>query len=209
MSVTSIGPSRQNAIIDVLAVVGVSGGYVILEALQVPKRWSFVAVGVVLAVYAIYLIRRRTESWRALGFRTDNLRDGLLPVGIMTVVAAGGLIGVAALRGAEVRLSDVLVLLALYPAWALVQQLAFQGLLHRRLMMLVRAPALQVLITAVSFACVHFGNAVLMAVTFLGGIAWSLLYRRWPNLWLLAGSHTVLAALVYPLVLADAPLSRV
>ena len=209
MSVTSIGPSRQNAIIDVLAVVGVSGGYVILEALQVPKRWSFVAVGVVLAVYAIYLIRRRTESWRALGFRTDNLRDGLLPVGIMTVVAAGGLIGVAALRGAEVRLSDVLVLLALYPAWALVQQLAFQGLLHRRLMMLVRAPALQVLITAVAFACVHFGNAVLMAVTFLGGIAWSLLYRRWPNLWLLAGSHTVLAALVYPLVLADAPLSRV
>ena len=201
--------SRQNAIIDVLAVVGVSVGYVILEALQVPKRWSFVAIGVVLAVYAIYLIRRRTESWRALGFRTDNLREGLLPVGIVTLVAAAGLIGVAALRGAEVRLSDVLVLLALYPVWALVQQLAFQGLLHQRLTTLVRAPLLQVLITAAAFACVHFGNRVLMGLTFLGGIAWSVLYRRWPNLWLLAGSHTVLAALVYPLVLADAPLSRV
>lgn len=33
--------------------------------------------------------------------------------------------------------------------------------------------------------------------------------RRWPNLWLLAGSHTILAALAYPLVLGDAPLSRV
>jgi membrane protease YdiL (CAAX protease family) len=74
--------------------------------------------------------------------------------------------------------------------------------------MLVRAPVLQVLITAAAFACVHFGNPGLMVLTFLGGIVWSVLYRRWPNLWLLAGSHTVLAALAYPLVLADAPLSR-
>src|SRR6266513_231627 len=89
--------ARQTAFIDVLAVVRVSVGYVILEAVQVPKRWSFVAIGVVHAVYAIYLIRRRTESWRALGFRTDNLREGLLPVGIVTFVAAAGLIGVATL----------------------------------------------------------------------------------------------------------------
>jgi len=204
----SPGISRQIAIIDVLAVGGVSVCYLVLEAFQVPKRWSFVAIGAVLAAYATYLVRRRTESWRALGFRADNLREGLLPVGITTFVAAAGLIGIATLRGTAVRVSDLLVLLALYPAWALVQQLAFQGLLHNRLTMLVRAPVLQVLITAAAFACVHFGNPGLMVLTFLGGIVWSVLYRRWPNLWLLAGSHTVLAALAYPLVLADAPLSR-
>ena len=48
----------------------------------------------------------------------------------------------------------------------------------------------------------------LLALTFLAGIMWSLLYRRWPNLWLLAGSHSILAALAYPLLLGDAPLSR-
>ena len=40
----SFNTSRQNAMIDVLAVVGASVGYVILEAFQVPKRWSFVAL---------------------------------------------------------------------------------------------------------------------------------------------------------------------
>jgi hypothetical protein len=201
--------SRQHAIIDVLAVGGVAVGYLILEALHVPKRWSFLAVGIVLAAYAVYLVRRRTESWHALGFRVDNLRAGLLPIGLTTFVAAVGLVTIGALRGAMVSWRAVLVLLALYPVWALVQQFAFQGLLHQRMRALVRAPALQVLVTAAAFASVHFGNRALMALTFLGGIVWSVLYRRWPNLWLLAGSHTVLAALAYPLVLGDTPLSRV
>ena len=48
----------------------------------------------------------------------------------------------------------------------------------------------------------------MVALTFVGGIMWFILYRRWLNLWLLAGSQTILAALAYPLVLGDAPLSR-
>ncbi len=200
--------SRQIAIIDVVVVGSISLAYVALELLQVPKRWSFMAIGVALAVYAVYLVRRRSDSWRALGFRRDNLLAGLFPVGVCTFFAGGGLVVFAALRGQAVWGSEVLVLLALYPVWALVQQLAFQGLLHRRLTVLVRSPVLQVFITAAAFASVHFGNIALVALTFSAGVLWSVLYRRWPNLWLLAASHTVLAALAYPLVLADAPLSR-
>jgi membrane protease YdiL (CAAX protease family) len=66
----------------------------------------------------------------------------------------------------------------------------------------------QVLITASAFAAVHVGNARLVVLTFLAGVVWSIVYRRWPNLWLLAISHTVLASVVYPVMLADAPLSR-
>lgn len=200
--------SKRFAIIDVVAVAGVSLGYVLLETLDVSKRWSFLVVGVVLGVYAVYLTRRHTESWRGLGFRADNLKAGLLPVGATTLVAAAGIIGFAVLRGRALWTPNVVMLLVLYPLWALVQQLGFQGLLHQRLRELIRSPVLQVLITAAAFAGVHVGNPALMALTFAGGIAWSILYRRWPNLWLLAGSHTVLAALAYPLVLGDAPLSR-
>lgn len=75
--------------------------------------------------------------------------------------------------------------------------------------MLLPAPALQVLVTAAAFASVHIGNSTLVALTFVAGLMWSLLYRRWSNLWLLAGSQTILAALAYPLVLGDAPLSRI
>ena len=200
--------SRTQALIDILLVIGVCAAYVLLEALHVPKRWSFLAMGLALVAYAGYLAHRRTDSWHSLGFRTDNLRAGLLPAAALTLAGAAGLIAVGLWQGRTGWAPNALVLLALYPAWALAQQLTFQGVLHRRLMVLVRPRILQVLITAAAFASVHFGNRVLFGLTFVAGLAWSMLYRRGPNLWLLSGSHSVLAALAYPLVLAYAPLSR-
>lgn len=200
---------RRIAIIDVALVGSISVLYLVLEALHVPKRWSFLIAGLALAGYLVYLLARRPHSWRDLGFRRDNLAAGLIPIGVCTLVVAIGLVAVAAAQGRLVWQPTMLLLLALYPAWALAQQFAFQGLLHRGLSVLIRSPVLQVLVTAAAFACVHIGNPTLLALTFVAGIMWSLLFRRWPNLWLLAGSHSVLAALAYPLVLHDAPLSRV
>jgi uncharacterized membrane protein len=182
--------------------------YLGLELLKIPKRWSFLVAGMALAAYLTYLMLRRTHSWRDLGFRRDNLAASLLPIGVCTLVVGAGLVGFAAVQGRLVWRPAVLVLLALYPLWALAQQFAFQGLLHRGLKVLIHSPSLQVLITAAAFASVHVGNPTLVVLTFSAGIMWSLLYRRWPNLWLLAGSHSVLAALAYPLVLGDAPLTR-
>jgi len=182
--------------------------YLGFECLNVPKRWSFLVAGLALGAYVLYVAVRRPHSWRDLGFRRDNLTAGLLPVGVCTAVVGAGLVAFAVVQGRPVWQPAVLVLLALYPFWALVQQFAFQGLLHGGLKVLVQSPYLQVLLTATAFASVHAGNATLFALTFFAGIMWSLLYRRWPNLWLLAGSHSILAALAYPLVLGDAPLSR-
>jgi hypothetical protein len=201
--------TRRIAIIDVALVAGISVLYLTLELLHVPKRWSFLASGLVLGAYIFYVVVRRPHAWHELGFRRDNLAAGLVPVGLCTLLVGAGLVAVAAGQGRPLWQPTMLVLLALYPVWALAQQFAFQGLLHRGLSVLVRVPALQVLLTAAAFASVHFGNVTLLALTFAAGIMWSVLYRRWPNLWLLAGSHSVLAALVYPLLLHDAPLSRV
>lgn len=200
--------TRSAAVVDTAVIGGISLVYVVMEALHVQKRWSFVVVGVALLVYGVLIARQRTHSLRDLGFRLDNLRAGLLPVGICTLIASGGLIAWAVALGRPLLGNQILILLALYPIWATVQQLAFQGLLHRGLGVLLSAPTLQVLVTAAAFASVHIGNAILVALTFIAGVMWSLLYRRWPNLWLLAGSQTILAALAYPLVLGDAPISR-
>jgi hypothetical protein len=200
--------SRSQALLDTILVISVCAAYVLLEALHVPKRWSFLAMGLALAAFAAYLARRRTDSWHALGFRTDNLKAGLLPTIAITLVGAAGLVGFGIWGGRTAWGPQALLLLGLYPIWALAQQFAFQGVLHRRLMVLIRPGILHVFVTAIAFASVHFGNRVLFALTFVAGIVWSTLYRRWPNLWLLAGSHSVLAALAYPLVLAYAPLSR-
>ena len=200
--------SRRQAVIDIAIVLTTCAVYVLMEALHVPKRWSFLAMGIALLAYACYLAARRSDSWREFGFRTDNLKAALLPTVLITLSGAAGVIAFGVLRGRTAWGSQALLLLALYPAWALAQQFTFQGVLHRRLMLLVRSPILQVFITAIAFASVHFGNPVLSALTFVAGLVWALLYRRYPNLWLLAASHSVLAALAYPLVLSYAPLSR-
>ncbi len=205
----ALGPVQRIAVIDVAAVGGVSLVYVILETLDVAKRWSFAVAGLALGIYAIFLFRRRTHSLRDMGFRRDNLASALVPVGAFTIAAGIGLLVWGVTRGQTGWGKELLLLLVLYPVWALVQQLGFQGLFHRGLMVLVPSPVVQVLGTAAAFACVHWGNPALFGLTFVAGVAWSLLYRRWPNLWLLTGSHTVLAALAYPLVLGDNPLPRV
>jgi membrane protease YdiL (CAAX protease family) len=199
---------KRIAIVDVAIVGGVSLMYVTFEALQAPKRWSFLAVGIALVVYALFVVHRRADSWTDLGFRTDNLRAALLPFSAATLAAGLCIVVWAQVHGRAHWGREAVILLALYPAWAVAQQVAFQGLLHRRLMVLLRSSVLQVLITATAFAAVHFGNPTLVALTFAAGVLWSLLYRRWPNIWLLGASHSLLAALAYPLILGDKPLSR-
>jgi hypothetical protein len=41
--------SRNQALIDIILVIGVCATYVLLEAVHVPKRWSFLAMGLALA----------------------------------------------------------------------------------------------------------------------------------------------------------------
>src|SRR5712691_5893965 len=198
--------SRRTALLDVSIILAISIAYVALEALRVSKRWSFAMVGVALLGNGVYLARRGTDSWRDLGFRADNLRAAALPFGLITVLLGAGLVAWATVHGRPIITRQAVLLLALYPVWAIVQQLAFQGLPHRRLMLLVPSRPLQIAITAAAFAAVHVGNWTLVLLTFSVGILWSMLYRAYPNLWLLGASHTILAALAYPLVLGDAPL---
>lgn len=200
--------SRRAAVLDVAVVVATCAGYVVAEAAAVPKRWSYLGAAVVLLAFLVHVCRRRSDSPRDVGLRADNLRAAAPAYGAATAVLAGAVVTWALGIGRSPIDARVLPLLTLYPAWALVQQLAFQGILHRRLVMLTRRPVLSVAVTSACFAAVHFGNPLLVGLTFVAGVVWSVLFVRHPNLWLLAASHTVLAALAYPLVVGDAPLSR-
>jgi membrane protease YdiL (CAAX protease family) len=129
--------------------------------------------------------------------------------GLFTGAATAAIVVYALCQGSSLWRSDMAILLPLYPVWGTIQQVIFQGLLHRRLRVLLPNAILQVLITSVAFALVHWGNPALVALTFAAGIAWSLLFRRWPNAWALGFSHGILAALAYPMILGDTPLERI
>ncbi len=208
MSKRPINMSRRAAIVDVAVVLTVAGGYVVAEALGVRKLWSYLGAAFALLAFGLFVWRRRPDTWRDLGFRTDNLRAAAPRVGIVTLAFAAVLAIWALALHHRIWSQQSTLLLALYPVWALVQQGVFQGVLHRRLIMLLSSRWAPTVLTALAFGAVHWGNPRLVALTLCAGTAWALLYRAWPNVWLLGASHSLLAALAYPAVIGDIPLSR-
>ncbi|HET9480476.1 MAG TPA: CPBP family intramembrane glutamic endopeptidase, partial [Candidatus Polarisedimenticolia bacterium] len=95
---------------------------------------------------------------------------------------AGGHLGTEAL-GLE-RFSTVL-------AWGFLQQYLLQSFIHRRLASLIDGPLARELATAGIFAVLHLPNPVLVPVTFVAGFVFSVLFRRNPNLAVLALCHAV------------------
>ncbi len=133
------------------------------------------------------------DSLKRLGIRFDNFSE----VARMTVrptVAAAVAIAVISITLAlpEVSLQRVVLNFVHYIGWGFAQQYALQGFVLVRLIdagLDRRAPVG----AAAVFALIHAPNPGLMVMVFLGGWLWSTLFRREPNLVVLAVSHAFLA----------------
>ena len=95
--------------------------------------------------------------------------------------------------------------LFLLPISGIAQQTLLQGVLHRRLRELLtpiaNAPTprtrwMGIGLTAVLFSLLHAPNEPLMGLTLVGGLIWSWVYDRAPNLLLLGISHGVVSLVV-------------
>ena len=202
------GVTRAQAGTDVTVVLGCAAFYVVAANAEIGGAWLIAGVGLIFALYAVLVLARRGEGLRDFGLGRDNLCAAARHVGAWTAVAGAMILIVALVRGESLFKPELLVMLPLYPLWGVVQQLIFQGLLHRRLLALVDRPGVALVLTSTTFALVHLGSWPLVTLTFLAGLFWSWCFRLYGNVWVLGASHGILAALVYPLVLADNPLSR-
>jgi hypothetical protein len=171
-------------------------------------------VDLMLAAAAVALIalsaRRSTALWDAGPRREESrIRDAWLASAAFTatalaaLAALGASLGGSALLGGEAtpfaeRLANwhVLLAVALYFPWALLQQYIFQHYLLARLLQLV-PPPVAVALTAAAFASVHFPRWPVMAVVLIAGTVWSLIYARWRTLLPLACSHAVLGSALH------------
>ena len=200
------GPvSPGQAAADVAVVVALSAVYVAAALAGAPHRLVIPAVTAALVAYAALVLARRGETPRDFGLGPPALARAR-PAIAFTAVAAAALLILGIAAGRRLWRPEMAILLPLYPLWGIVQQLIFQGVLHRRLLVLLRPHWLAALLTAGCFAAVHAGDAKLVGLTFIAGLAWSFLFQRYPNVWVLGLSHGVLAALAYPLAVDRNPL---
>ena len=150
-----------------------------------------------LVVIVVTSSRLHGDGAVELGFRLDNLGRSAREVGFVTLVAAPLVVAAGAVAGGSFRLHPVPPFSPLgYPVWALVQQYALQGFVYRRLCNAWGRPVIAGAVAALLFGAVHCPNPVLMASTTVGGLVWSSLYRRAPNLITLALSHGWLGVLL-------------
>ena len=132
---------------------------------------------------------------KELGFRTDNLKRSLIPYGVFTLVSALGLIGLANLLGIQPIANwwtNSHLQWAFLPISA-AQEFGYRAYFQTKLQKKIN-PYLAIFIMATLYSGMHilWRNPLIMAMTFVGGIAWGYLWYKYPNFYLLTISHSIL-----------------
>lgn len=185
-----------------------SAGYLATSLAGVSIGKIIPVVALTLVAYFIFRLKERTHSFADYGLRTDNLRSATPWIGGFTLCAAVGIVIWGAAHSRSPFRSEIAVMMLLYPLWGTAQQLIFQELLHRGLLVLLPSRWLAIFVHSILFAAVHIPHWEITALVFPVALAWSWLYQRHPNVWLLGVSHGWLAALSYVLILDENPLMR-
>jgi membrane protease YdiL (CAAX protease family) len=181
----------SSALIAVWAVLALTGGSRVMMAVPIT-----LAVGFIICSHRLH-----HESARDLGWRTDNFLQAMRLLALPMLIAAGVMVSIGWYLGSlrfalPVNGWAILWLPVLGVAWGLLQQALLQGFIHRRAQMVWGQKPLSILVVAVIFALIHLPNPWLALATFVGGIIWSWVYQRAPNLLALGISHGLMTWVV-------------
>lgn len=203
-------PQQQRAACELLIVGLLSAAFVAL----VPSRPIYVDAALGLLGVSLVLLNAtytRTEVWgrfpvdmsqRSRGrglFVTMGLTAGamllFLLIGIVIGYQEAGWPGAAA----RILHPNLILAFLLYLPWAFLQQTLFQFYLLGRLRVLcpTHHPLVPSALCGLIFGAVHAPDMGTVALTALGGTAWSALYPRYRRLWPLAVSHALVATTFY------------
>ena len=174
--------------------------------LQPDNRWVGALPGLLALALMINSHRLRGETPSELGFTLKYfgraivlLLAPMLITSLLLIVT--GYLAHSLHFGARFQIN-----LLLLPFWGLTQQYILQAFIYRRLKLIFIDPhvtsaqraartRLAIFLAALLFALVHAPNLTLMALTLIGGLVWSWVYERAPNLLALGLSHGVMSAL--------------
>jgi membrane protease YdiL (CAAX protease family) len=162
-------------------------------------------VSVAFLVYLVRRARRTPGALRVWGMRRDNFRPALRAQLVFVAVGAAALVVYGAATGSLSLPATFWTTVALYPIWGVAQQFALQNLLARNLTRVLATPPALALGAAVLFALSHVPRWELVVLTLVAGVAFTLIYRRFPNLWAVGIAHGVLGSLAAYIVLREDP----
>ena len=168
----------------------------VLNPLQLNQRWLEAVPGALALALMLYSHWLNGESPQVLGF-TGKYFLRAIQLLILPMIVVGALLFFIGLRAHSLNFGERFWLsLLVVPFWGLTQQYILQGFIYRRLQRIfpTQNSYTVILIAAVLFALVHAPNFPLMFLTLVGGIVWTWVYERAPNLFVLGLSHGIMSA---------------
>ena len=181
--------SRRAALIELGLFLALVFSFIWVWARAFPQAATVVyllGLGLTLTTHWIH-----RETPRELGVRIDNIGAAAKEAGLLALPIAGAFLILGWVNG---NLSMAVLggeRFLRVTGWGLLQQYLLQSFIHRRLTVLIGASPARELAVGAIFAALHLPNPVLVPVTFLAGYVFAVLYRRHPNLLVLALCHAV------------------
>lgn len=182
----------------------------IWEAAEAAGHKMYVFPVLLLAWIAYFAVRgvRAPDLWQAWGLRVRNwpatMRWHL--AGTAVALLFVGVVGAVNSTFAVPRY--VWIIVAVYPVWAFCQQFVLQNGVVANFQALGVPRRWLPAIGMVAFAVVHLPNLPLAGLTALGGLLWTWLSVRAPNMWLLAVGHSIVGTAGFVWVLDRDPLAN-
>ena len=192
---------------ELVAIVFAGAAHVLVELGSSPLVATVYNVAVSLAFvgYVGWRIRRTPNVLRIWGIRKDNLVPAALAQSGLVAVGVVGLVSYAAVVTSIALPNTFWLTIVLYPIWGIAQQFALQNMIAKNLTTVLTKPVWLAVGAATLFAISHYPRLELVALTFVSGIFFTLVYRKFPNLWAVGTAHGLLGSLVFYLVLNEDP----
>jgi len=165
----------------------------------IPFKYRFHASFLLLAVFILFSLIR-SHGFRELGFRTDNIRDSVL---WNLVFSAAGAVGLyATYKAGFLRPRNDHILPYVYAVYILflgpVQEVVFRGIIFAELKRIrINDYRWTIFVSTISFCFLHviYGHPPMLIITFVSGVVWGIIFTKWPNIWGVSLSHSILGAL--------------
>jgi len=175
-----------------------------ITPLQPWRRWMAALPALLAMALMINSQRARGESLSEVGLGVEHFFRALRLLAPPTLIACAGFAAIGYSTGSLHRTSHFWMTAMGTPVWALVQQYVSQAFIYRRVRFLLlddslapeerkRRTGLAILLNAAIFSSAHTPNLSLMTLTFAGGLMWSWVYERAPNLPAIALSHAAVS----------------